>query len=122
MNCLFRKLLETSVPIINAQLMNGTLKPHFSVFTIRTNSFHGSSNSYFRPDLIRLKQDGETKSGKNYKALKFGNKIEQHDFQSKLNNIVKWLKKGHRVKVVIQNFNDKGRTVRKLLIDSLVFS
>jgi len=66
--------------------------------------------------------DGETKSGKNYKALKFGNKIEQHDFQSKLNNIVKWLKKGHRVKVVIQNFNDKGRTVRKLLIDSLVFS
>jgi len=112
MNSLFQKLLKTTAPLVNSQLTSGSLKPHFSVVDLQINSsFHTSRERYFRPGLIQLKQgDSETKSTKNFKNITFRNKIEQHDLQSKVNNIAKWLKKGHQVKAVIQNFNDLGKS------------
>ena len=67
MNSLFQRLIKTSVPVINAQLLNSTPKPHFSVFTSGINSsFYTSSESYVRPSLSEFKQGITFDCSKNY--------------------------------------------------------
>jgi translation initiation factor IF-3 len=55
---------------------------------------------------------------KSTKMITFKDKIEQHDLDSKLNNIRKWLSKGHLVKASITNVSkdEKKGVMEKLLI------
>lgn len=116
MNCIFNSLFKPKVPILNSHKI-------IALKQISFNSFHSSTEHYFRPNLIQLKQgsDQSTKSSKSQKTVIFRNKIEQHDLQSKLNNIQKWLGKSQQVKTVIQHFGDpeKSEILYRLLVKEL---
>lgn len=49
---------------------------------------------------------------KNMKSVTLRNRIDDHDFQTKLSNIFKWLEKGQVVRAVIQNVaKDQAKSV-----------
>jgi len=55
------------------------------------------------------------------KSVTLRNRIDDHDFQTKLSNIFKWLEKGQVVRAVIQNVA-KDQAKSDLLVSSLVKS
>lgn len=60
---------------------------------------------------------GEGNKKKSTKMITFKDKIEQHDMDSKLNNIKKWLSKGHFVKASITNVS---KDEKKMVIENVI--
>ncbi|XP_046647217.1 uncharacterized protein LOC124337171 [Daphnia pulicaria] len=92
-------------------------RPHAKVNTIKL----GSSElirHYSSSIDSQLHDEGFAKlKKKSPKMITFKDKIEKHDLDAKLNNIKKWLSKGHFVKASISNVSKDEKKVEQMYND-----
>lgn len=73
----------------------------------------------------KAKDNRKSQKGLSLKELKFGLKINDHDFETKISHAFGFLEDGHRVKIIIMfrgreiQYKDRGFAMQKRLIERL---
>ncbi|CAL4094380.1 unnamed protein product [Meganyctiphanes norvegica] len=78
-----------------------------------------TGKEYFDEQILKKDEMVKDASGvKGEKTILISGQIEKHDLESKMKNVIKWLKKSQRVKVTISagksNEDDRARVLKKM--------